>query len=105
MHYNPLKYVKTDTDILSFVNCFIMNTNPEGKSSGDPFWENAEKMLYTALIALLRDWFPAKDYNMSSLLTLLSLAERYRDERWRFHRITCGWEQHAREPGKREEAA
>ena len=75
MHYNPLKYVKTDTDILSFVNCFIMNTNPEGKSSGDPFWENAEKMLYTALIALLRDWFPAKDYNMSSLLTLLSLAE------------------------------
>lgn len=63
MHYNPLKYVKTDTDILSFVNCFIMNTNPEGKSSGDPFWENAEKMLYTALIALLRDWFPAKDYH------------------------------------------
>ena len=55
MHYNPLKYVKTDTDILSFVNCFIMNTNPEGKSSGDPFWENAEKMLYTALIALLQD--------------------------------------------------
>ena len=51
MHYNPLKYVKTDTDILSFVNCFIMNTNPEGKSSGDPFWENAEKMLYTALIS------------------------------------------------------
>lgn len=77
MHYNPLKYVKTDTDILSFVNCFIMNTNPEGKSSGDPFWENAEKMLYTALIALLRDWFPAKDYNMSSLLTLLSLAEAH----------------------------
>ena len=84
MHYNPLKYVKTDTDILSFVNCFIMNTNPEGKSSGDPFWENAEKMLYTALIALLRDWFPAKDYNMSSLLTLLSLAEaRENDENFK----------------------
>lgn len=84
MHYNPLKYVKTDTDILSFVNCFIMNTNPEGKSSGDPFWENAEKMLYTALIALLRDWFPAEDYNMSSLLTLLSLAEaRENDENFK----------------------
>ena len=84
MHYNPLKYVKTDTDILSFVNCFIMNTNPEGKSSGDPFWENAEKMLYTALIALLRDWFQAKDYNMSSLLTLLSLAEaRENDENFK----------------------
>ena len=81
MHYNPLKYVKTDTDILSFVNCFIMNTNPEGKSSGDPFWENAEKMLYTALIALLRDWFPAKDYNMSSLLRSSPLRKRVRTMR------------------------
>ena len=80
MHYNPLKYVKTDTDILSFVNCYILNTNGEGKP-GDPFWENAERMLYTALIALLRDWFPEKDYNLSSLLTLLSLAEaRENDE-------------------------
>lgn len=52
MHYNPLKYVKTDTDILSFVNCYIMNTNGDGKA-GDPFWENSEKMLYTSLIALL----------------------------------------------------
>lgn len=74
MHYNPLKYVRTDTDILSFVNCYILNTNGEGKP-GDPFWENAEKMLYTALIALLRDWFPAEDYNLGGLLTLLSLAE------------------------------
>ena len=79
MHYNPLKYVKTDTDILSFVNCFIMNTNGEGKAS-DPFWENAEKMLYTALIALLRDWFPEEDYTLSGLLTLLSLAEAREEE-------------------------
>lgn len=83
MHYNPLKYVKTDTDILSFVNCYIMNTNGDGKA-GDPFWENSEKMLYTALIALLRDWFPAEDYNLSSLLTLLSMAEaRENDENFR----------------------
>lgn len=83
MHYNPLKYVKTDTDILSFVNCFIMNTNGDGKAS-DPFWENAERMLYTALIALLRDWFPEKDYNLPSLLTLLSMAEaRENDENYK----------------------
>lgn len=74
MHYNPLQYVRTDTDILSFVNCYILNTNGEGKP-GDPFWENAEKMLYTALIALLRDWFPPEDYNLGGLLTLLSMAE------------------------------
>ena len=83
MHYNPLKYVKTDTDILSFVNCYIMNTNGDGKA-GDPFWENSEKMLYTSLIALLRDWFPPEDYNLSNLLTLLSMAEaRENDENFK----------------------
>lgn len=83
MHYNPLKYVRTDTDILSFVNCFIANTNGDGKAS-DPFWENAERMLYTALIALLRDWFPEEDYNLPSLLTLLSMAEaRENDENYK----------------------
>lgn len=74
MHYNPLKYVQTDADILSFVNCFILNTNGEA-STGDPFWENAERMLYTALIALLRDYFPEKDYNLPGLLKLLACAE------------------------------
>lgn len=83
MHYNPLKYVRTDTDILSFVNCYIMNTNGDGKA-GDPFWENSERMLYTSLIALLRDWFPPEDYNLPSLLTLLSMAEaRENDESYK----------------------
>ena len=79
MHYNPLHYVKTDADILSFVNCLIANTSGDG-SKGDPFWENAERLLYTALIALLRDWFPEKDYSLSGLLTLLSMAEAREDD-------------------------
>lgn len=80
LHYNPLAYVKTDADILSFVNCVIANTSGEG-SKGDPFWENAERLLYTALIALLRDWFSPEDYSLSGLLTLLSMAEaREEDE-------------------------
>lgn len=80
-HYNPLAYVKTDADILSFVNCFIMNTSDPKKSGGDAFWENSERLLYTALIALLRDWFPKKDYSIDGLLTLLSMAEaRENDE-------------------------
>ena len=41
-------------------------------------------MLYTSLIALLRDWFPPEDYNLSSLLTLLSMAEaRENDENFK----------------------
>ena len=83
MHYNPLHYVKTDADILSFVNCLIANTNGDG-SKGDPFWENAERLLYTALIAMLRDWFPESDYSLSGVLTLLSMAEaREEDENFK----------------------
>ncbi len=37
MHYNPLAYIKTEADILKFVNALISNTKGEGKE-GDPFW-------------------------------------------------------------------
>ncbi|MCI9130315.1 MAG: type IV secretory system conjugative DNA transfer family protein [Eggerthellaceae bacterium] len=74
-HYNPLKYVHTDAEILSFVNCLIANTNGKnGQGSNDPFWENAEKLLYVSIIALMRDWFPARDYTLPNLLYFLSLA-------------------------------
>lgn len=80
LKYNPLKYVKTDAEILSFVNCLIKNTTPEGSTSNDPFWENSEKLLYVSLIALLRDWFRPEDYSLSGLLTLLSMAEAKEDD-------------------------
>ena len=46
MHYNPLKYVKTDTDILSFVNCYIMNTNGDGKAGGPLLGELREDAVH-----------------------------------------------------------
>lgn len=72
--WNPLRYVKTDADILSFVNCLIANTNGDGKAA-DPFWENSEKLLYTALIAYLRDWHPPQEMTIPNLIYLLSLAK------------------------------
>ena len=78
-HYNPFSYIHSEKDILKLVNCLMVNTKGEGKS-GDDFWQKAETLLYTALIALLRDWFPPEDYNLSGLLTLLSLAEAREDD-------------------------
>lgn len=75
MHYNPLHYVKSNADILTFVNIFMTNTNGEGKSGNDPFWENSERLLYIALIAFLRDWCHPRHYSIDGLLTLFSLAE------------------------------
>lgn len=51
--YNPLAYVRTQQDVLEVVDCIIANTTREGSSSADPFWENAERLLYSALVAYL----------------------------------------------------
>ena len=63
MHYNPLKYVKTDADILSFVNCLISNTNGDKQSGGDPLIDAAEigKMNRREAILLIAGTNPLKD--------------------------------------------
>lgn len=82
--YNPLAYVKDQADILILVNCLIANTTGDNKHSGDPFWENAEKLLYTALIAYLIDHCPKRDQTLNGLLKLLALAEaRESDESYK----------------------
>ena len=74
-HYNPLAYVKDEADILSIVNCLIKNTTGDDNHANDPFWENSERLLYTALIAYLIDHCPPGDRTLNGLLLLLSLAE------------------------------
>jgi type IV secretion system protein VirD4 len=72
--YNPLAYVRTQQDVLEVVDCIIANTTREGSSSADPFWENAERLLYSALVAYLVWHCPEADRNLPGLMTLLSLA-------------------------------
>ncbi len=74
-HYNPLAYIKTEADILTFVDCLIKNTSSEEGKAADPFWENAERLLYSSLVAYLLNHCPKADQNIPGLLTLLSLAE------------------------------
>ena len=42
MHYNPLAYIKTESDVLKFVNTLIANTKGDGKE-GDEFWTSATR--------------------------------------------------------------
>ncbi|MDO4596686.1 MAG: type IV secretory system conjugative DNA transfer family protein [Coriobacteriaceae bacterium] len=78
--YNPLHYVKTDLDVLSFAKMFISMTTGSQKGGGDPFWEKAETMLYIALISFLRDYAPRTSYNIGGLLNLLSQAEVHEND-------------------------
>ena len=83
-HYNPLAYVRTQAQVLTFVECLIRNTTGDDRHAGDPFWENAERLLYTALTAYLLDHCPPANRNLNGLMLLLGLAEaREEDESYR----------------------
>jgi type IV secretion system protein VirD4 len=80
--YNPLDpaYVRTQQDVLEVVDCIISNTNRTKESTADPFWENAERLLYSSLIAYLVWHCPEEDRNLPGLMTLLSLAQASEDD-------------------------
>ena len=79
MHYNPLAYVRSEADILKFVNALISNTRGEGKE-GDPFWQKSETLLYCALIAYIIFEAPAEDRNMNTLVDMISGMEVKEDD-------------------------
>ncbi len=79
MHYNPLAYIKNESDILKFVNTLICNTKGEGKE-GDPFWTKSETLLYCALIAYIIFEGPAEDRNMNTLVDMISDMEVKEDD-------------------------
>lgn len=56
--YNPLKYIRDDKGVAILIECLISNTNKGDGSKGDnQYFEDAEKLLYSALIFLLRDYY------------------------------------------------
>ena len=82
LHYNPLAYVRDEADILEFVSCLIENTTGDREHAGDPFWENAERLLYVALIGYLVYRCPPEDRSLSGVVTLLSLAKAKESDEW-----------------------
>ena len=79
MHYNPLAYIKNESDILKFVNALISNTKGEVKE-GDPFWTKAETLLYCALLGYIIFEGAEEDRNMNTLVDMISGMEVKEDD-------------------------
>ena len=79
MHYNPFAYIHSEKDILKLVTTLMVNTQGEGKG-GDQFWEKAEKLLYTALIAYIHYVAPVEEQNFGTLITFLNAMEVREDD-------------------------
>lgn len=86
--YNPFNYIREEktgngeldtkidqNGIAQMINTFIVNTTPTGKSSSDPFWENAEKLLLTAICFYLKENHgEKKDINFYKVTELITHA-------------------------------
>ena len=79
MHYNPFHYIHSEKDILKLVTTLMTNTRGEGKG-GDPFWDKAEKLLLTSLIAYIHYEAPEEEQNFATLLEFLNIMEVREDD-------------------------
>ncbi len=79
MHFNPFNYIHSEKDILKLVTTLMANTKGEG-TPGDPFWEKAEKLLYTALIGLIYYEAPEEEKNFNTLVELINSMEIREDD-------------------------
>ena len=79
MHYNPMAYIKTESDVLKFVNALIANTKGDGKE-GDEFWTKAETLLYCALVAYIVFEGLEEERNMNTLVEMINSMEVREDD-------------------------
>lgn len=82
MHYNPFAYISKknrEKDILKFVEVLIKNTSSQ-QTSGDDFWVKAEKLLYTAYIALIFAMYPEDEWNFETLIDMINNSECREDD-------------------------
>ena len=83
MHYNPFAYISEknrEKDILKFVEVLIKNTSSSQQPSGDDFWVKAEKLLYTAYIALIFAMYKKDQWNFETLIDMINASECREDD-------------------------
>ncbi|MBE6870081.1 MAG: type IV secretory system conjugative DNA transfer family protein [Ruminococcus albus] len=83
MHYNPFAYISErnrEKDILKFVEVLIKNTSSSQQPGGDDFWVKAEKLLYTAYIAMIFTIYPEDERNFETLIEMINSSECREDD-------------------------
>ncbi|MBS5877849.1 MAG: type IV secretory system conjugative DNA transfer family protein [Clostridiales bacterium] len=81
MHYDPLAYIRSEKDILSFTTTLILNTEGDKPKPGtEDFWVKAEKLLYNAVIAYMFTSVAKEDRTLPKMIELLDMLTASEDE-------------------------
>ena len=75
MKYNPFSYIKKETDIMKVVDALIEGTTVVKATSQDPFWLDAERLLYNALIGYIMKVGLESEKNFSTMLDMINAME------------------------------
>lgn len=79
-NYNPFRYIRdyegniSQANVMKMINVLMTNTKGEGEG-GDPFWDNATKLLLSAIAFLLVETGEEEEQNFSSVLELIRKAK------------------------------
>lgn len=79
-HYNPFEYIQTDNDVQRLVDNLYKATTPKGSKSSDPFWDEAAKMMLSAIFFYLIYVCEPEDRNFANVLQMVSLADADEDK-------------------------
>lgn len=80
-NYNPFHYLRdyngeiNANNVIKMINVFMMNTKADGASAGDPFWDDATRLLLSSLCFLLIETGTEKEQNFAGVLDLIHKAK------------------------------
>ncbi len=81
-NYNPFHYLRDSTgkinnnNVIKMINVFMQNTKAEGAGGGDQFWDDATRLLLSALCFLIVETAEnEEEQNFSAVLDLIHLAK------------------------------
>ena len=72
--YNPFNYIQKEEDVLTMIDCFILNTTPPNTKGGEQFWVKSETALLQALCFYLIERCPKENQNFGEVVKLLNYA-------------------------------
>ena len=80
MHFNPFAYIRSEKDIMKLVTIFMANTKGDNQSGGDPFWDNAERLLYMAYIGYIFYECIPEEQNFGTLVDMINASDTREDD-------------------------
>jgi len=93
MCYNPLAYIKKETDIQKLVTTLMENTKEPDEKGQDPFWPKAEKLLYNAIIGLIMEMEVSDKRNMLTMIDMIDAINVSDDEKCKVEILFEDWEE------------